>query len=101
MRATLQVRSLLERYRGDVAFNFDSNGRSVWVMARFGKGTPPLTPSTGLRTGFDPSRRPSGFLRVNGIDYADLLRSSGRGDGIPLDDEQGENGNEEEDQNKG
>ncbi len=49
-RATLQVRILAERYGGDVAFSFDSNGRSVWVMALFGKGAPALT----------LSRRPSG-----------------------------------------
>ena len=40
-KATPQVRALLERYGGDVAFNFDSDGRSVWLMALFGKGAPP------------------------------------------------------------
>ena len=29
------------RYWGDVAFSFDSNGRSVWVIALFGKDAPP------------------------------------------------------------
>jgi len=48
---------------------------------------------------FDPSRQPFwGFLRVNGIDYADHLRASGRGDGIPLDDEE-EEGSDEESEN--
>ena len=36
-----QVRSLAERYGGDVSFTFDSNGRSVWVVALFGKSAPP------------------------------------------------------------
>ncbi|HLC20765.1 MAG TPA: hypothetical protein VJM10_01485, partial [Candidatus Methylomirabilis sp.] len=40
-KATPQVRILAERYGGDVAFSFDSNERSVWVMALFGKGAPP------------------------------------------------------------
>ena len=40
-KATPQVRVLGERYGGDVSFNFDSNGRSVWVVALFGKGAPP------------------------------------------------------------
>jgi len=40
-RATPQVRALAERYGADVAFSCDSNGRSVWVMALFGKGAPP------------------------------------------------------------
>jgi hypothetical protein len=35
------MRVMAERYSGDVSFNFDSNGRSVWVMALFGKGAPP------------------------------------------------------------
>jgi hypothetical protein len=39
-RATPQMRVMAERYGGDVSFNFDSNGRSVWVMALFGKGVP-------------------------------------------------------------
>jgi len=39
-KATPQVRTLAERYGGEVAFSFDSNGRSVWVMALFGKGAP-------------------------------------------------------------
>ena len=37
-----QVRSLAERYGGDVSFTFDSNGRSVWVVALFGKSAPPM-----------------------------------------------------------
>ncbi len=41
-KATPQVRALLDRYGGDVSFSFDSNGRSVWVMALFGMGTPLL-----------------------------------------------------------
>ena len=41
-KATPQVRALLERYGGDVSFNFDSNGRSVWLMALFGKSAPPM-----------------------------------------------------------
>lgn len=49
-KATPQMRVIAERYGGDVSFNFDSNGRSVWVMAFFGRGVPPLT----------SSRRPSG-----------------------------------------
>ena len=69
VRATTpQVRSLLERYGGDVRFSFDSDGRSVWVMALFGKGAPPT-----LRT-----------------------VSDGEVPWIPLDDEQDEGGNEEE-----
>jgi hypothetical protein len=40
-KATPQMRVMAERYGGDVSFNFDSNGRSVWVMALFGKGAPP------------------------------------------------------------
>lgn len=36
-----QVRTLAERYGGDVAFVFDSDGRSVWVMALFEKSAPP------------------------------------------------------------
>ena len=40
-KATPQMRAMAERYGGDVSFNFDSNGRSVWVMALFGKGAPP------------------------------------------------------------
>lgn len=36
-----QVRTLSERYGGDVAFVFDSDGRSVWVMALFEKSAPP------------------------------------------------------------
>ena len=37
-----QVRALAERYGGDVSFTFDSNGRSVWVVALFGKSAPPM-----------------------------------------------------------
>ena len=40
-KATSQVRALAERYGEDVSFSFMSNGRSVWVMALFGKGAPP------------------------------------------------------------
>jgi hypothetical protein len=40
-KSTPQVRVLAERYGGDVSFSFDSNGRSVWVIAVFGKGAPP------------------------------------------------------------
>ncbi len=40
-KSTPQVRVLAERYGGDVSFSFDSNGRSVWVMALFGKDAPP------------------------------------------------------------
>ena len=40
-KATPQMRVVVERYGGDVSFTFDSNGRSVWVMALFGKGAPP------------------------------------------------------------
>ena len=40
-KATPQARTLAERYGGDVSFSFDSNGRSVWVVAMFGKGAPP------------------------------------------------------------
>ena len=29
-KATPQMRDVADRYGGDVAFNFDSNGRSVW-----------------------------------------------------------------------
>ena len=67
-KATPQVRAMAERYGGDVSFNFDSNGRSVWVMALFGKGAPPT-----LRT-----------------------VSDGEVPWTPLDDEQEERGNEEE-----
>ena len=67
-KATPQVRALAERYGGDVSFNFDSNGRSVWVMALFGKGAPPT-----LRTVSDREMP-----------------------WIPLDDEQEEDGDEEE-----
>ena len=43
-KATSHVRALAERHGGDVSFNFDSNGRSVWVMALFGKDAPPIAP---------------------------------------------------------
>ncbi len=36
-----QVRSLVERYGGDVSFTFDSDGRSVWVVVLFDKDAPP------------------------------------------------------------
>jgi len=67
-KATPHVRVLAERYGGDVAFSFDSNGRSVWVMALFGKGAPPA-----LRTVPDSE-----------VPWASL------------DDEQEEDGNDEE-----
>ena len=67
-KATPQVRALAGRYRGDVSFSFDSNGRSVWVIALFGKGAPPT-----LRTVSDRE-----------VPW------------IPMDDEQEEDGNEEE-----
>jgi len=66
-KATPQMRVMAERYGRDVSFNFDSNGRSVWVMALFGKGAPPA-----LRT-----------------------VSDGEVPWIPLDEDQ-EGGNEEE-----
>jgi len=59
MRAAPLVRALTGYYGGNVFFSFDSNGRSVWVIALFGKGAPPLTLSF-LRDG------PSGLLRMNG-----------------------------------
>lgn len=65
--ATPQVRVLAERYGGDVAFNFDSNGWLVWVMALFGKDAPPIAPST--RSGQvlrDGAARPR-LLRTSGI----------------------------------
>ena len=64
----MQVRSLLERYGGDVSFSFDSNGRSVWMTALFGKDAPPT-----LRTVSDREVP-----------------------GIPLDDEQEGDGDEED-----
>ena len=67
-KATPQMRVMAERYGGDVSFNFDSNGRSVWVIAVFGKGAPPA-----LRTVSDSE-----------VPWASL------------DDEQEEGGNEEE-----
>jgi len=66
-KATPQMRVMAERYGGDVSFNFDSNGRSVCVMALFGKSAPPA-----LRT-----------------------VSDGEVPWIPLDEDQ-EGGNEEE-----
>ena len=51
-----------------MSFSFDSNGRSVWVMALFGKGAPPA-----LRTVSDRE-----------VPW------------IPLDDEQEEDRNEED-----
>ena len=54
-KATPQVRALAERYGAGVTFSFDSNGRSVWVMALFGKGAPPLSLSI-LRDGATPPR---------------------------------------------
>ena len=35
------MRTMAERYGDDVSFNFESNGRSVWVVALFGKSAPP------------------------------------------------------------
>jgi hypothetical protein len=43
MRAAPLVRALAGCDRRNVSFSFDSNGRSVWVMALLGKGAPPLT----------------------------------------------------------
>jgi hypothetical protein len=40
-KTTRQVRDLTERYGGDVSFTFDSDGRSVWVVALFDKDAPP------------------------------------------------------------
>jgi len=68
-KVTPQMRVMAELYGGDVSFNFDSNGRSVWVMAVFGKDAPPLTPSI-LRDGATTSASsgsPAGLLRVSGI----------------------------------
>jgi hypothetical protein len=67
-KSTPQMRVMAERYGGDVSFNFDSNGRSVWVVALFGKDAPPA-----LRTVSDRE-----------VPW------------IPLDDEQDEEGIEEE-----
>ena len=67
-KATPHVRVLAERYGADVSFSLDSNGRSVWVMALFGKGAPPA-----LRT-----------------------VSDGEVSWTPLDDEQNDGGYEEE-----
>src|SRR3990172_5737310 len=67
-KAPPQVGVLTERYGGDVAFSFDSNGRSVWVMALFGKGAPPAVRTVSDR----------------------------EAPWIPLDEEQEEDGNDEE-----
>jgi hypothetical protein len=67
-KTTPQMRAMAERYGGDVSFNFDSNGRSVWVVALFGKGAPPA------------------LRRVSDSEVP----------WIPLDDEQDEGGNEED-----
>lgn len=40
-KVTPQIRELTERYGGSVAFTFDSNRQSVWVVALFGDGAPP------------------------------------------------------------
>ena len=40
-KATPQVRELAERYGDGVSFTFDSNGRSVLVVALFEKSAPP------------------------------------------------------------
>jgi hypothetical protein len=123
-KTTPQMRAMAERYGRDVSFNFDSNGRSVWVVALFGKGAPAFTllrraqdrpfdwaqdrlrPFEAARSPFETplwgsSARtesslrdgPSSRLRTG---PAGLLRVSGRGDGIPLDEEQDDEGNEEE-----
>ena len=68
-KATPQMRVMAERYGRDVSFNFDSNGRSVWMTVLFGKGAPPA-----LRT-----------------------VSDGEVPWTPLDDQQEEGDNEEED----
>ncbi len=47
-KATPQVRTLAERYGGNVSFSFNSNGRSVRVLALFRKGAPPNA-ENGLR----------------------------------------------------
>ena len=76
-RGTPQVRALAERYGGDVAFSFDSNGRSVWVMALFGKDAPPTLSAVVRKYGDVFAERieyrcplrdgPPGLLRMNGI----------------------------------
>jgi hypothetical protein len=73
MRAAPQVRALAGCYGRNVSFSFDSNGRSVWVMARFGRGAPPFTL---LRLGAGhASRRPlRGLLTMNGIYVSRRLR---------------------------
>jgi len=38
-KATPQVRSLLERYGGDLSFSFDSNGRAVWWWRSSGRAS--------------------------------------------------------------
>ncbi|MDE2058261.1 MAG: hypothetical protein KGL31_05480 [candidate division NC10 bacterium] len=40
-RAHPQVRAIAERYDSAVSFIFDSDGRSVWVVALFSKSAPP------------------------------------------------------------
>jgi len=84
-KATPQIGVMAERYGGDVSFNFDSNGRSVWVMALVGRDAPPLTL---LRLGSGqassrrdrPSRRPYGApQRERSLAFETTLRaSSGR-----------------------
>jgi len=86
-KATPHGRVLGERYGGDVSFSFDSNGRSVWVMALFGKGAPPVVRTVsdrevpwipldeeqeenGIPLPLPPSilrDGPPGLLRMNGI----------------------------------
>jgi len=66
-KTTPQMRAMAERYGGDVSFDFDSNGRSVWLMALSGKAAPPM-----LRTVSDREEP-----------------------WIPLDDEQDDGGEEE------
>jgi hypothetical protein len=76
-KGTPHVRVLGERYGGDVAFSFDSNGRSVWVTALFGKGASPTLSAVVRKYGDVFAERieyrcplrdgPPGLLRMNGI----------------------------------
>ena len=89
------------------AIGLEEQGAAVGLgdgALREGRASP-YPPSTGLRTGFEPARSPfetplwgssartESSLRDG---PAGLLRVSGRGDGIPLDDEQDEGCDEEE-----
>ena len=69
-KATPQVRVLAERHGGDVSFSFDSNGRSVWVMALFGKGAPAFTL---LRRAQD---RPFDWAQVRLRSFETVLRAA-------------------------